>query len=65
MIPWPILLPCLIDVIIMFMQGQGDGALPMLASATDPAAASGDFYCPSVVGVIGMVRASVFQKVTV
>lgn len=40
----------------MFMQGQGDGALPMLASATDPEALSGDFYCPSVVGVIGMVR---------
>ena len=48
----------------MFVQGQGDGALPMLASATDPAAASGDFYCPSVVGVIGMVRLCGYYDLT-
>ena len=37
-------------------QGQGDGCLPMLAAATLPEAASGDFYVPSNLGVLGRVR---------
>ena len=39
-----------------FVQGEGDGCLPMLAAAVAPEAASGDFYVPGNVGVLGRVR---------
>lgn len=38
-----------------FLQGQGDGCLPMLSAAVAPEAASGDFYVPANIGVLGRV----------
>lgn len=41
-----------------FAQGEGDGCLPMLAAAVAPEAASGDFYIPGHIGMLGRVRPS-------
>lgn len=35
------------NLFLYLAQSAGDGSLPLLAAATDPAAKSGDFYAPT------------------